>query len=109
MGAVAVIAVLSLYGWATPVPMPTATPDLAPTGAVNAPAPPVPPAIPAPTPLLATPVTAKTPPVPLYRRWWFWTILGGFAAASAATVYFTSRSPPGPYVGNLQPGVWTLP
>ena len=34
--------------------------------------------------------------VPLYRRWWFWTAIGGVVAAGTGVgVYFATRTPDG--------------
>ena len=45
---------------------------------------------------------------PFYKRWWFWTIVGGVVVGAATTgaVLGSRKSAPS---GNLPPGVWQLP
>jgi tetratricopeptide (TPR) repeat protein len=75
---------------------------------VPAPAPPAPPATRVDV-LVATPETAPTPAVPLYRRWWFWTALGAVVAGAAIGGYAASRPGPRPYQGTLDPPTVGVP
>jgi hypothetical protein len=39
-------------------------------------------------------VPAKQEKPPVYKRWWFWTVIGGAVAAGAATYVLTRRAAP---------------
>jgi tetratricopeptide (TPR) repeat protein len=66
--------------------------------AAASPAAPVAPVAPAPTPPTSAPVvtlTAPPPPPPeeshpLYKAWWFWTIVGAVAVGTATTIVLTT-------------------
>lgn len=47
------------------------------------------------------------PSVPIYKRWWFWTVLG-VAAAGTAT-YFVLTTEKDPYCGSVKPCATTIP
>jgi hypothetical protein len=44
--------------------------------------------------------TAGKARVPLYKKWWFWTITGGIFTAVVLTTYAVTIPPPTPYYGN---------
>jgi tetratricopeptide (TPR) repeat protein len=45
---------------------------------------------------------AYNEPLPWYKRWWVWAIVGGtLAVASASAIYFTTREPPSTVGGEL--------
>jgi len=45
----------------------------------------------------------------MYRRWWFWTVVGAFTTGTVLSVYLATRSGPEPVIGTLPPGVVVLP
>ena len=51
----------------------------------------------------------SAPTQPMYRRWWFWTVVGAFTAGAALSVWLATRPGPEPAVGSLPPGVVTVP
>jgi hypothetical protein len=124
MGMVAVIAALSLGGAVTTTVIPLGGGAIAAVAPVAAPAdtgPPPPsvhrapapaPASWAPAPAAASVVTARAQAGAPYRKWWFWGIVGIVAVGTAVfalTAAGVGPPQPDPYVGNLQPGVWTVP
>jgi hypothetical protein len=48
--------------------------------------------------------TAGKSRVPLYKKWWFWTITGGLFTAVVLTTYAVTIPPPTPYYGNTNSG-----
>ena len=48
---------------------------------------------PEPVPVISTAPPAEPEPAPVYKRWWFWTLVGA-AAAGAATAVLLSRQQP---------------
>jgi hypothetical protein len=92
---------------AAPLPAPIDAPPLAPTLTPDAPPPGVPNAAAPALVTVAAPAPAAVPVrVPIARRWWFWTALGG--AALGVIVAGILLSPPQAYQGNAQPGLVTL-
>ena len=43
-------------------------------------------------------------PTPIVRRWWFWTVIGVVIAGGVTAGVLANRSPPMPYIGDLNPG-----
>jgi len=58
----------------------------------------------------ATPATAQTT-TPLYKKWWFWTIVGAVVvgAAAAGTAAALQPEPADPVMGTFPPGQVKLP
>jgi hypothetical protein len=48
---------------------------------------------PEPAPVISMAPPAEPEPAPVYKRWWFWTLVGA-AAAGAATAVLLSRQQP---------------
>jgi hypothetical protein len=53
--------------------------------------------------LVRAPDAAKPARVPLAKKWWFWTSIGGAAVAVVLVGLFLG--PPKPYSGNANPGL----
>jgi hypothetical protein len=89
---------------ASPAAVAPEAPPVAPP-AVVAPAPVYAPMAPTPAaPALAqAPDVEKPARVPLAKRWWFWTSIGG--AAVAVVLIGLLVRPPTPYSGNANPGL----
>jgi hypothetical protein len=45
----------------------------------------------------------------MYRRWWFWTVIGTFTAGVVLSGWLATRSGPEPVIGTQPPGVIVLP
>jgi hypothetical protein len=59
--------------------------------------------------LVSSPAQADQTP-PIYKRWWFWTGLGVVVAGAVVTTVLVTRpSDPTPYMGNLNPGTFSVP
>jgi hypothetical protein len=118
VGIAGVIAVLSLQisitGWLAPPGaaqsvVVNASPDPAAIAPPPAPSPPAPAwtRVPASTWVRsAPPATARQP---MYRRWWFWTVVGAFATGAVLSAWVATRPGPEPVFGTLPPGVVTVP
>lgn len=59
--------------------------------------------VPAPVAIVQVPDVEKPARVPIAKRWWFWTGIGG--AAVAVVLLGLLVRPPEPYSGNASPGL----
>ena len=111
----------SAEGAPTAAPL-AARPDAPAAGApidAAAPAPSVlspPPAAMAPSPsaplalgLASSDRVAPAPSPAVYRRWWFWAVLGAAAAGATVLAISLGSTPASPYAGNVAPGTARIP
>jgi hypothetical protein len=87
-------------------PAPSIPPVLAPPLIVRGPIEVVPRGAPV---LVASPHPAGAAKKPLYKRWLFWVIAGGFLASAIGVTYAATRPKPQPYTGNAPPYLITFP
>jgi hypothetical protein len=89
-----------------PSPAPASPPAPRPEPpALRPPAPPAPdPARPAPLARLEGDALAQPEKPPLYKRWWFWTAVGGVVVVGVALAFATrdGQDPPASQLGNME-------